>query len=517
MTELGANFLGKPEPGAPPSRYSRMIPGIHGVQALRSAAKAVSISKSAASAEVQKPASANQHRSLIQLLLPHPTGNSFALIRAVAADLTVLTVVCCAQSLLAPRLSFPHLALPVFIVLATLFQFMEGVYGDTANPFSPGIVPGMTRSVLIATALVFLAKLNTVRPVAAIATFASSVGSLLLYRQLRQFAWARSRHDDEARNVLIIGGGPIARSIAQTLRNDPLQRSVVRGFVDDFLPLSPVVLGRVSDLDWLARGEFIDEIILTIAGQPALTREAAEIAFRNHLDIRAVPDLPPGPWPNAGIDYIGDIPVITLHRETLPSATLFLKRLLDVTGALFGLALACPVMAIVALLIRMESRGPIIYAADRTGAKGRRFRCFKFRSMVTNAEHLKADLRGQNQRQGPIFKIAGDPRVTRVGRFIRRYSIDELPQLWNVLRGDMSLVGPRPHPVDEVNHYELYHYRRLDVKPGITGLWQITARHSPSFELNMHLDLTYIENWSLRLDLRILLSTVRVLFAPEGT
>jgi lipopolysaccharide/colanic/teichoic acid biosynthesis glycosyltransferase len=136
--------------------------------------------------------------------------------------------------------------------------------------------------------------------------------------------------------------------------------------------------------------------------------------------------------------------------------------------------------------------------------------------MVTDAAQLKEELRARNQRQGPIFKIDDDPRITRIGHFIRRYSLDELPQLWNVLSGEMSLVGPRPHPVDEVNHYELQQFRRLDVKPGITGLWQITARDCPSFELNMHLDLTYIENWSLRLDLRILASTVRVLFAPEG-
>jgi lipopolysaccharide/colanic/teichoic acid biosynthesis glycosyltransferase len=173
-------------------------------------------------------------------------------------------------------------------------------------------------------------------------------------------------------------------------------------------------------------------------------------------------------------------------------------------------------MALIALLIRLDSPGPVFYTAERAGAKGRRFRCYKFRSMVTNADHLKDDLRARNQREGPIFKIVGDPRITRIGRFLRRYSLDELPQLWNVLRGEMSLVGPRPHPVDEVNHYELHHYRRLDVKPGITGLWQITARHSPSFDLNMHLDLTYIENWSLRLDLRILLSTARVLFVAEG-
>jgi exopolysaccharide biosynthesis polyprenyl glycosylphosphotransferase len=238
--------------------------------------------------------------------------------------------------------------------------------------------------------------------------------------------------------------------------------------------------------------------------------------LRNHLDIRAVPDLPPGPWPDAAVDYIGDVPIVTLHREPVPTVALSLKRIVDFCGAAVGLAIAAPVVAIVAVLIRLESRGPIFYSAQRTGIKGRRFRCYKFRSMVANADQLKEKLRRRNQRQGPIFKITDDPRITRVGRFIRRYSLDELPQLWNVLRGDMSLVGPRPHPVDEVNHYELHHYRRLDVKPGITGLWQITARHSPSFDLNMHLDLTYIENWSLRLDLQILLNTIRVLFVPEG-
>jgi exopolysaccharide biosynthesis polyprenyl glycosylphosphotransferase len=329
-------------------------------------------------------------------------------------------------------------------------------------------------------------------------------------------AWRVRRRESESRRTLIVGGGPVARAIARALRNDPLRRATVCGFVDDDLPLSQSVLGRIADLDWLARSEFIDEVILALPGQPALARGAAEIAFRNHLDIRAVPDLPPGPWPDSGIDRIGEVPIVTLHRESLPSASLFLKRLLDVTGATLSLMVASPLLAIVALLIRLDSPGPIVYAAERTGAKGRRFRCYKFRSMVTDAEHLKEDLRARNQREGPIFKIDDDPRITRIGRVIRRYSLDELPQLWNVLRGDMSLVGPRPHPVDEVDHYELHQFRRLDVKPGITGLWQITARDSPSFELNMHLDLTYIENWSLGLDLRILAGTVRVLFAPEG-
>ena len=257
-------------------------------------------------------------------------------------------------------------------------------------------------------------------------------------------------------------------------------------------------------------------MILALPGQPIKTRLAAEVAFRNHLDIRAIPDLPPGPWPDSDVERIGEVGVVTLHREPLPGAALFLKRLLDIAGASLGFVLVSPIMAIVALLIRLDSAGPVFYSAERAGAKGRCFRCYKLRSMVSNAEHLKDELRSRNQREGPIFKIDDDPRITRVGRVIRRYSLDELPQLWNVIKGDMSLVGPRPHPVDEVNHYELHHYRRLDVKPGITGLWQISARDCPSFELNMHLDLTYIENWSLRLDLRILAGTIRVLFAPEG-
>jgi lipopolysaccharide/colanic/teichoic acid biosynthesis glycosyltransferase len=136
--------------------------------------------------------------------------------------------------------------------------------------------------------------------------------------------------------------------------------------------------------------------------------------------------------------------------------------------------------------------------------------------MITDADRYRQSLWAKNQRQGPNFKLEHDPRITRVGRFLRRYSLDELPQLWNVLRGEMSLVGPRPHPLDEVSRYDLHHFRRLDVKPGLTGLWQITARKDPSFARNMHLDLTYIERWNLILDLKILLRTVRVLFVPDG-
>lgn len=490
-----------------------MIPGL---SVIAPRAKTTTSPGHPASAVREQLSRAARPRSTGQRLLPHLVAESLPLYKAVGADLIVLVVACGAQTLLFPAWGLRAIALPLFAVLVALFAFSEGIYSPDADPFPERIVPGLARSVLFAVALVFFAERGETSPLAAFVTFVSSLGALQLYRGARRFVWARGNHEGESRNVLIVGGGPIARSIARTLYSDPLHRAFVRGSIDDDLPLSATVLGRVSDLDWLARSMFIDEVIIAVPGRPELAREAVEAAFRNHLDIRAVPNLPPGNWPEAGVNFIGDVPVVTLHHEHVPSVELFVKRVLDVMGASIGLALASPVMAIVVLLIRLDSRGPIIYGAERTGAKGRRFRCYKFRSMVSNAEYLKANLQAQNQRQGPIFKIVDDPRITRIGRFIRRYSLDELPQLWNVLMGDMSMVGPRPHPVDEVNHYELHHYRRLDMKPGITGLWQITARHSPSFELNMHLDLTYIENWTLRLDMRILLGTIRVLFMPEG-
>ncbi len=516
MSELTTNRLWDIGSKDGPSQYARMIMGTPAMPPPRFAPTADATPKRPADAIDQTTTRQAQARTLTQLLLPQTGVDRFTLGELVAADLMVLVVVCGALSLFFPAWGLPWAYLPIFAVLVTLFGFSEGVYKRAGDPSPAGIVPALAKSTLFAIGLVFVAAWDEMRPVAAFAIFASSLAGLALSRWLRQFVWKRRRRQTESRKILIIGGGVIARSIAQALRNDPLRRATVCGFVDDDLPLSPTVLGRIADLDWLARSEFIDEVILALPGQPALAREAAEAAFRNHLDIRAVPDLPPGPWPDSGVDRIGDVPIVTLHREPLPSATLFLKRLLDVTGAALGLVLASPLMAIVAVFIRLGSPGPVVYSAERTGAKGRRFRCYKFRSMVSDAEHLKEELRNRNQRQGPIFKMDDDPRITRVGHIIRRYSLDELPQLWNVLHGEMSLVGPRPHPIDEVNHYELHQFRRLDVKPGITGLWQITARGCPSFELNMHLDLTYIENWSLLLDLRILAGTVRVLFVPEG-
>lgn len=209
--------------------------------------------------------------------------------------------------------------------------------------------------------------------------------------------------------------------------------------------------------------------------------------------------------------------VMSGRQESAQVFPLFLKRAADVSLSALLLILTAPLLAAIGLAIRLDSPGPIFYRAQRAGKKGRGFFCCKFRTMVADADQTKDFLRRQNEREGPTFKLTHDPRITCAGRFLCRYSLDELPQLWNVLRGEMSLVGPRPHPLDDIARYAFDHLRRLDVIPGMTGLWQVTARNDPSFQRNLRLDLEYIEHWSLWLDLRILYKTVFAVLEGTGT
>jgi exopolysaccharide biosynthesis polyprenyl glycosylphosphotransferase len=309
------------------------------------------------------------------------------------------------------------------------------------------------------------------------------------------------------RNVLIVGAGNVGRRVASYVEEHPDAGRTVCGFLDNDRPLSNSVIGRVNDLARLARTGFVDEVILAAPHDRALTLQVLREARRLRLDVKIVPDLF-GCKPAGGeVERVGDLPVICLHAERLPAAGLVLKRVVDVMGAGLALAMLSPLLAVIAGLIKLNSPGPVLYCAQRAGRKGRLFRCYKFRTMVSNADELKDHLRQNNQRSGPFFKIADDPRITRLGRLLRRYSLDELPQLGNVLKGDMSLVGPRPHPLDDVAAYEIEHLARLDVTPGITGLWQVSARRDPSFQRGMELDREYIRTWSVRSDMRILLRT----------
>lgn len=401
--------------------------------------------------------------------------------------------------------------------LITLLMHAEGVPPGVCALTSQSRI--LLKSVLWATGLLAIAYgLQTAWPTSVLICCAGALhfGTLLLWRRYEAQQHSRNSSQFEGRRVLVVGAGSIGRRLAADVENDPYSGRRVLGFLDDEKPHGERVLGRVCDLARVARTGFIDEVIIAAPQRKDVTVQVLREARRLHLDVEIVPDLFGCVAAVTEFDRVGDFPVLRLHAEPLPAVGLALKRLVDVAGSAVTLSALLPLLAIIAAAIKIDSAGPVFYLAQRAGLKGRRFRCYKFRTMVNNADQLKNDLRRKNERSGPFFKIAGDPRVTRLGRFLRRYSLDELPQLWNVLKGEMSLVGPRPHAMDDVSGYEVEHLARLDVVPGITGLWQVTARRDPSFQRGMELDREYIRSWSLAMDLRILLRTLSVVVRGSG-
>ena len=275
------------------------------------------------------------------------------------------------------------------------------------------------------------------------------------------------------------------------------------------------VLGSIENLQAVVRGNFIEEIFLCHHDRE-LVRRVAEEAQMCGLGVHIIPDLYDGLAWGAPVQYLGRFPTLYLPRRSKPAMELMLKRWLDLACSIAALLLGSPLLLLLAIAVKMDSRGPVIYASARIGRKGRTFRCYKFRTMSDNAEALKMSLQHLNERDGVLFKITNDPRITRIGRILRKYSLDELPQFWNVLKGDMSMVGPRPPLADEVEQYELDHFRRLDVLPGITGLWQVESRGNPSFASYISLDVQYVDRWHLLMDLKILFKTIAVVFAGSG-
>ncbi len=337
----------------------------------------------------------------------------------------------------------------------------------------------------------------------------------------RRVVYQRYLEGIETRNVIIVGAGRVAHALRNHL--DSLQHLGFR--FKGFIALTEReaetgdadVIGDLQNCVAIARSLFVDEIFLSVPAGKKVVINLVEEARSAGIDVRVVPDLYDGLAWNAPVEYIGQFPTIPLHRREFPVGAFLLKRTLDTTLACLALVVACPIMLSIALAIKLDSEGPIFYRAQRIGRKGRTFICYKFRTMVVNADRMQADLEHMNEREGVLFKIENDPRVTRVGRLLRKYSLDEMPQFYNVLRGDMSLVGPRPPIASEVEQYDLPHLRRLDVLPGITGLWQVEARQDPSFDSYISLDTAYVENWSLWLDLKILARTVNVVLGGTGS
>lgn len=328
------------------------------------------------------------------------------------------------------------------------------------------------------------------------------------------------------RNVLIVGSGRQASELTDTIRNNEGWGLKVCGIVLDserddveFAGECAInIKGTIEDIPKIITNEIVDDVIFAVSKKRLEELEGIFLTCEEQgIRTRVALNFFPHVIAKVHLEDFGEIPLLTFSTTPYNEWLLAIKRVFDicVSGTLF-ISLS-PLLILIALAVKVTSRGPIFFRQIRVGVNGRRFTLYKFRSMVSHAESIKKDLIYLNEMDGPVFKIKNDPRITLIGKFIRRFSLDELPQLINVLKGDMSIVGPRPPIPEEVAHYERWQRRRLSMKPGLTCIWQIQGRNRISnFDNWMKLDLLYIDNWSLKLDLQIFLKTIPVVLWGRG-
>jgi exopolysaccharide biosynthesis polyprenyl glycosylphosphotransferase len=323
--------------------------------------------------------------------------------------------------------------------------------------------------------------------------------------------------------VMVVGTGERAIRMAQALERSAAYGVRLRGFLSERPEAAgEISLGAqyqvhpVSELQAILRQQVVDEIIFAVGSESlAELEEEFLLCDQEGVRTRVVVDFFPHVNSTVSLDRFGGTPLLTFSAAPDDEIRLLLKRLTDIAIAAAGLLVLSPFMALVAALIHITSPGPAIFRQVRCGLNGRRFVFYKFRSMCENAEAMKASLEHLNTRE-TVFKIPHDPRLTALGRCLRKFSIDEWPQLWNVLRGDMSLVGPRPAVPNEVDQYKLWQRRRLRMRPGLTCLWAVSGRDKVDFETWMKLDMQYIDNWSLALDWKIILRTIPRVLIGHG-
>jgi exopolysaccharide biosynthesis polyprenyl glycosylphosphotransferase len=338
----------------------------------------------------------------------------------------------------------------------------------------------------------------------------------------RRYIARRQRRGELMQRTIVVGTDADARELAHTLAVSKDSSYAVVGFLcDQVSPATHVdgvpVLGRASDVLAAASDQGAGLVVVSPAGVGAGTLRDITMALEGaDIDVAVAPSLFQVVTRRMTIETVGNVPLLHVDQIRLRRGKATLKRTLDLVTAITLGVVTSPIWLVAAVAIRLDSPGPVLFRQQRSGKDARAFTMLKFRTMVVDAEAQLSELRHLNEVDGHFFKIADDPRITRVGRFLRRWSIDELPQLVNVLRGDMSMVGPRPPLVSEVERYEPWQLRRLRIRPGLTGVWQVSGRSDVGFDEAVRLDLFYIENWSLGYDLYLLSRTISAVFSRRG-
>lgn len=421
---------------------------------------------------------------------------------------------------------FPMVALLTVVLL--LANRREGAYNvRRGHPLFDdlyGVINATTTAIMLLIVLVFFYRRLFYSRM--IFIYAGVVIILLLgiARTVRWFILARLRQDGHGVDrVLIIGAGEVGRTVMRNLIAQPDLGYRVIGFLDDdpaksAADIGPIkALGALDNLPLVIRENGIDQVIITLPWQyhrktVRLVAESEQAGVR----ARVVPDLFQLSLGGVDVEAINGIPLISIKQTALTGFNLALKRAVDLALSGFGMIVLSPIWLLISAAIKLDSPGPVFFRQERIGRHGKPFVVYKFRSMYQDAEARMEQLRAQNEADGPLFKIRDDPRRTRVGRFIRRTSLDELPQLINVLRNEMSVVGPRPGLQREVEQYKAWHRKRLEVQPGLTGLWQVSGRSNLTFDEMVMLDIYYAENWSLGMDSRIILRTIPQFIFGDG-
>jgi exopolysaccharide biosynthesis polyprenyl glycosylphosphotransferase len=349
--------------------------------------------------------------------------------------------------------------------------------------------------------------------------------TIVLRAFLRYFLRAR-RRGQGLKNLVIVGCGPRGAEFGNEVRRKPEMGYLLLGYVDDLAPPEnpqhggpEKLLGSLKEAREVFERQQIDEVVISLPIKSFYEVTAELIAACEELGVTVkVPaDFFRSKRASAYIDSFQDKPVVTFGTRPSPAVGAVAKRFIDIVGSAIAILVFTPVAAICALAIKLDSPGPIHFVQDRVGLKRKKFRLIKYRTMHVDAEARLVDLEHRNEVAGAAFKMKEDPRVTRVGKILRKLSLDELPQLWNVFSGEMSLVGPRPLPIRDVENFDQdWQFRRFSVKPGLTCLWQVNGRHEIEFDNWMELDLQYIDNWSLSLDFDILIKTFPAMLRGTG-